>query len=159
MHGCNSLSLAVDSRDVLLHVDCVFSRSLLDGLVVLVCTLVVLNVRDLGSGSGIESSCGLMVWGSLITVIWPKKCSRVPEVGADGLGMGLQDSLGCWKGLGKGVWVGYRCWLCWYRFLNRSRKGCMVGCRNWLCWCLLYAGLWFRGWTVTWSCEGCCFYV
>ena len=61
MHGCNSPSLAVNRRDVLLHVDFVSSESELDELVMIICELVVLIVGELGTGSGFESSHGLVV--------------------------------------------------------------------------------------------------
>ena len=55
MYGCSFLSLAVDSIDVLLHVNSVYSESVLYGL--LSCELMVLTVRKLGIGSGTGSSC------------------------------------------------------------------------------------------------------
>ena len=33
----------------------------------------MLTVRELAIGSGIGSSCDLMVWGSLTAVMWAKK--------------------------------------------------------------------------------------
>ena len=73
MHECNCLLLVADRKDVLLHVDCVSSEFVLDELVVLGYELVALTVEELGTGTGTVSSCGLMVWRSLIVVMWAKK--------------------------------------------------------------------------------------
>ena len=67
MCGHNCLSLAVETSDALLHVDSVSCESILDGLVVSVCELMVLTVGEPGTGLGIGSSCGVMA--SLTAVV------------------------------------------------------------------------------------------
>ena len=59
MCGHSCLLLAVNSRDILLHVDHVSSESVLYGLIG--CEMVVLTVREVGIGPDTGSSHGLMV--------------------------------------------------------------------------------------------------
>ena len=61
MLGCNCLLLAVDTSDVLLHVDSVSSESVVDALIVSGCELMVLIVRELETCSVTGSSCVMVV--------------------------------------------------------------------------------------------------
>ena len=63
--------LAFDANDMLLHVDSMFSESVLDGLAVSGSELMELAVRELRTGSGAGSSCGMFV--SLTAVMQARK--------------------------------------------------------------------------------------
>ena len=80
--------------------------------------------------SDTESSCDLIVWGSLTDVMWAKRWGNVAGVGVEGLGMWLlaragAGGLGMWLLAGVGA-VGLGMWLQWGAGIGLAGVCCML---------------------------------